>query len=1846
MSSWRDPFQEKKEVYKPNPKSLDGVPDLCMLTYLGEENVLYNLNFRYKAGNVYTSTTSKVLVAVNPYERMDQIYTNEVMDKYQRAEINLEGVQGEKDLPPHVFTVANSAYQNLLVKKQNQSIIVCGESGSGKTESAKYQMRFLAFTTTSGAKDKTEFDAADKVGQQVLDANPILESFGNAKTLLNNNSSRFGKFTKMLFDEVKSEAGQKPRRKLVGAAIETYLLEKSRVVKQDKGERTFHIFYQLTFHHKGHEDLPALKLGGVEAFHYTNQSGVHTLDDLRFPGKAADGEWFRELMHAFKTLNIPRTETDDVFRIVSGILHLGNINFEQLKGEGSEIKEKDEMAIAAEMFQVSTAGLEKRLKTRSIMLPGDKLIVKPLNEPDAVFNRDSCARNLYNGLFRWIVSRINKTSGATEGPTVTWIGILDVFGFEIFQHNSFEQFCINFANERLQQYFNEHVLKAEQDLYKREALLWDPIDLPDNQDCIDLVMSKPYGILPILDSTCVQPKGTDVVFTTNLFKAHKYHPRLREMKQHKKSDSDKQFTAMNGFVVRHYAGAVLYDCAEFLIKNADASEFDTVELFMESKSQIATEVLRIQANGTLEDGKRSAKRAFRSTGTVFAEQLDSLMRLLKQTAPYFVRCIKPNPHKKPKDFEGEYVRPQLRCGGLIEALRIIKLGFPTRCAYKRVHELFAPILKDQKPMPNLNIRDFTEAIMKICGDSTKKIAASDYQLGLTMVFFRPGCQTYLTDILEKKPEAITTEQRTKIRKFMIKKRWIRGRGTVRAINKCANMLNEMRFKKAAITMVLIFRTVGRALQTARDAINFKKNEADRERKARDEAFLAALRAAEEAKRVAQQKAEMEKALMKQAEENKRQLEEKNALMEKNEQRLKEIMEKLRASEDKTAEMTAKQLKLIEEAKQKGGALQGQLMEAQSERDRALEKVRGLESGVAGKNDELAAKEREISDKSAQIDSLKRDITTLKEEIDQLQETGEIQIGNKAREIKEQRDIWEAEKEKITAELNIKQHEAKKLQGEVAECERRLAALREESDHKSKAFNEKQAEYERQLGEANKQIAELKTEIEALRKRLEDAKVAAEKAARDASDELKKARQEGRDEQTKLERVISDKESFIAKLSNDLAILKAQTEQQAKASSDALNSERDESLQAAERQEAIILEKDSALNATKRELALISGKLEAAVAAQAETATRAKAQETENHEQLADATEKGDRNIRKLEGRLAELQSELALYKDRFENATRELKLATQANEDNKATFDRQVKEKDTLLTEAKAELRKVQAKTDQSIQSTADKTALLEEQINARRIQERDTQAQYDKQLVEKNRELGEVKSEAELLKSRHSAEKLQSDIDKKQIEEQIAQHKAESDARLGKFESELKSRADEIMSLKDQHKAGKKDWREKQEKFEKKITELEREKETRQDQINANAAKIALLEKTTKSTADEALATASRKETKALQQIDELKAVIKELQAQVTTLDADKSKAIADLEAERQSVAERERKHTEDLAKRKTDGERLDKEFAAFKTEVSASNESKLQALTGQVSTLKAMLEDEKKDKVEAQRRESDYQSRLKDASSRLGEALSELKHIQATHGSEIEKYRLNLETAREKHVLESQSWKDKADAYEKQLIEKTNLVNELKADIAELDEREASASQALREKTFGVKEEIRRLKSLNEDLELEQKQWLERQSTYEADIARIGVELVQAQSSFAESERKREGALQELKTDLEVLHAQLEAEKVATREREADYDKELKLHQGRLNKELQRVRSKQEKDLKLKDTQIKAQEEAFRYKLQFLELSLATLKQQKKAAQDQERLNKKQIAQLNVELRSLRSKQKAAST
>lgn len=1132
--------------FQPNPKSLDGVPDLCMLTYLGELNVLHNLKCRYEKKEIYTSTTAKVLVALNPYEAMPANYTEEVMKSYQEQSTNLEGLADKNSLPPHLFWVANSAYANLVGLNKNQSIIVCGESGSGKTESAKYMMRFLAFTTTSTSVDPSEFAEAEAIGQQVLDANPILESYGNAKTLINNNSSRFGKFTKMLFQEGKI----KGKKKLVGAGIEMYLLEKSRVVYQDQGERNYHIFYQLTHCHSQH---PELKLKSPEQHKFTGSSNCTTLEDLRYPGKSADENWHKELEEAYGVLKIPDEEKLEAYSVVAGIIHLGDVIFKDKSGEGSDITNPEAVEKAAEMLGVDKAALQRRLDMRTMLLPGGKLLEKVLNQGDAEFNRDSMCRNLYNGLFRWIVHRINKVSfPGDSGAGTTYIGILDIFGFEIFKDNSFEQFCINFANERLQQYFNEHVLMAEQLLYQREALLWNPIDLPNNQDCIDLFTRKPYGIYAILDSTCIQPKGDAKVFTSNLFKQFKYHPKLRKTERREAAGS-KQKEAINGFTIKHYAGAVLYNAQEFLVKNSDSSEFDTIELMFKSSKKVAKEVLRMKPDGSMDTKtpERGHKRAFLSTGSVFSDQLVSLMTELKKTAPYFVRCVKPNPQKKPRHFVGDFVRPQLRCGGLIEALRIIKLGFPTRCKYERVYEIFSGILK-KKPVTNLNKRDFTEAMCAVVGNKALKPTRDEYQMGLTMIFFRPGKQQFLTDVLEKDPSSITDDQVAKIREFLVKKRWVRAAGLAKGWIRTNNYLSTTRFTKAAVAMNIYYRVFGRALRQARSNLGGKAEEEEARRRAQELEFQMALKAKKDLEEMKKKEAENARLLEEEKARIAQQVADKEAELAAQQEKHKSTQQKYMEMKNAKLEATKKYVDVMKKANEDREA-------AAAEKRELTDKLTRAESDLQEANGRAATAESEANQLRGEIEAAKAAAGAGKEEYERQIREKDTRIEDLERQLRLAEEGRANDKKDFESQLSDKDKRIADLEGRIKEAEAETEKvrasskeegdkLREEAENARKELREAKGDLETKLKVMEKETENRKAELETLknetikkkddeldkmREEVKSARASANKAKSDAAREISEARAANTKANEKLAEDLQNKSQSLSVLRADV-----------------------------------------------------------------------------------------------------------------------------------------------------------------------------------------------------------------------------------------------------------------------------------------------------------------------------------------------------------------------------------------------------------------------------------------------------------------------------------------------------------------------------------------------------------------------------------------------------------------------------------------------------------------------------------------------------------------------------------------
>ncbi|KAL4384131.1 hypothetical protein GQ457_15G000200 [Hibiscus cannabinus] len=489
-----------------------GVDDMTKLTYLNEPGVLYNLQRRYALNDIYTYTGS-ILIAVNPFTKLPHLYNVHMMEQYKGAPFG--------ELSPHVFAVADVSYRAMMNEGRSQSILVSGESGAGKTETTKLIMQYLTFVGGRAAGDDRT------VEQQVLESNPLLEAFGNARTVRNDNSSRFGKFVEIQFDA---------NGRISGAAVRTYLLERSRVVQITDPERNYHCFYQLCASGK---DAEKYKLGHPSHFHYLNQSKTYELEGV------SNAEEYMKTRRAMDIVGISHEDQEAIFRTLAAILHLGNIEFSPGREHDSSVikdqKSTFHMQMAADLFRCDANLLSTTLCTRTIQTR-EGSIVKALDCNAAVASRDVLAKTVYSRLFDWLVAKINMSVGQDLNSRVQ-IGVLDIYGFECFKHNSFEQFCINFANEKLQQHFNEHVFKMEQDEYRKEKINWSYIEFIDNQDVLDLIEKKPIGIIALLDEACMFPKSTHRTLSTKLFQNLRGHLRLEKAKF---SETD--------FTVSHYAG--------------------------------------------------------------------------------------------------------------------------------------------------------------------------------------------------------------------------------------------------------------------------------------------------------------------------------------------------------------------------------------------------------------------------------------------------------------------------------------------------------------------------------------------------------------------------------------------------------------------------------------------------------------------------------------------------------------------------------------------------------------------------------------------------------------------------------------------------------------------------------------------------------------------------------------------------------------------------------------------------------------------------------------------------------------------------------------------------------------------------------------------------------------------------------------------------------------------------------------------------------------------------------------------------------------------------------------------
>ncbi|CCM06099.1 uncharacterized protein FIBRA_08346 [Fibroporia radiculosa] len=770
-----------------NPPLLETADDLATLSHLNEPSVLHTIRNRYAQHSIYTYS-GIVLIAMNPFQRVT-LYGPEIIQAYNGRR------RGE--LEPHLFAIAEDAYTAMSRDGTGQTIIVSGESGAGKTESAKFIMRYLASVNPPNSKGrsktKASLDDSSEVERQILATNPVLEAFGNAKTTRNDNSSRFGKYIQILFDG---------NQEIVGARIRTYLLERSRVVFQPLTERNYHIFYQLC---AGAPLKERKDLGldtDITKFQYLNQGGPQSTPIAGVD----DAEEFRQTQTALSTIGISVEKQWAVFKLLSALLHLGNIKISQTRSDAIIDDTDPALQMSTRFLGVTLADFKKWTVKKQITTRSEK-IVTALNAAQATVVRDSVAKFVYACLFEWLVAIVNESLAGEGGEAANraemFIGVLDIYGFEHFKKNSFEQFSINYANEKLQQEFNAHVFKLEQEEYVREKINWTFIDFSDNQPCIDVIEGK-LGVMALLDEESRLPSGTDTSFLQKL------HTQLG------KPENSKVFKrprfGNSAFTIAHYALDVTYEVEGFLEKNRDTVPDEHMALLMSTKNLFLKEVLDAAFAATkAPDAASPGSPTFSDTGSggsrrssvipdpgrqslissavssslgskrpggiarkptqasIFKASLVNLMDTLNVTNVHYIRCIKPNEQKKAWEFTPQQVLGQLRACGVLETIRISCAGYPSRWIYEEFAERYYMLVHSSEWGPmiqNLELKPLCSLILQRTINDTDK-----YQPGLTKIFFRAGMLAALESLRSDRLNALVTIVQKNMRRRMAVKRY-------------------------------------------------------------------------------------------------------------------------------------------------------------------------------------------------------------------------------------------------------------------------------------------------------------------------------------------------------------------------------------------------------------------------------------------------------------------------------------------------------------------------------------------------------------------------------------------------------------------------------------------------------------------------------------------------------------------------------------------------------------------------------------------------------------------------------------------------------------------------------------------------------------------------------------------------------------------------------------------------------------------------------------------------------------------------------------------------------------------
>lgn len=771
-----------------NPPILEAAEDLTSLSYLNEPAVLHAIKVRYSQLNIYTYS-GIVLIATNPFQRIDQLYSQDIVQAYAGKE------RGALD--PHLFAIAEDAYRCMKRDRENQTIVVSGESGAGKTVSAKYIMRYFAsveedseLESKVGTEHKSDMSDVEK---QILATNPITEAFGNAKTTRNDNSSRFGKYLEILFDS---------NTAIIGAKIRTYLLERSRLVFQPEGERNYHIFYQML---AGMEDSEksALYLTSASDFNYTNQGNAITILGVD------DGQDFANTKQSLQLIGIGDDLQMEIFKLLAAMLHIGNINISSTRTDAHLASDEPSVVKACALLGIDPMNFSKWCVKKQITTRSEK-ITSNLNHKQAIVARDSFAKYIYSALFDWLIDYINADlcPQHVELEIYSFIGVLDIYGFEHFEKNSFEQFCINYANEKLQQEFNQHVFKLEQEEYVREQIEWSFIDFSDNQPCIDVIENK-LGILSLLDEESRLPSGSDQSCIEKMYQSLDKPPSNKVFK--------KPRFGQTKFIVSHYALDVTYDIDGFIEKNRDTVGEGHLEVMKSTENKFLSDVLSVveKTAAKLEStstGKRSISTKKPTLGSMFKSSLIDLMKTINSTNVHYIRCIKPNEEKKAWEFDSLMVLSQLRACGVLETIRISCAGFPSRWTYGEFADRYHILVPSEEWLKVMGDDADQESVSGLCNKilSTNIDDPDKFQLGNTKIFFKAGMLAHFEKLRTEKLHKSAVMIQKNLRRIYQRKQYLQTRSSliclqslIRGFNARTRIRREQESEAAVKIQILV-----------------------------------------------------------------------------------------------------------------------------------------------------------------------------------------------------------------------------------------------------------------------------------------------------------------------------------------------------------------------------------------------------------------------------------------------------------------------------------------------------------------------------------------------------------------------------------------------------------------------------------------------------------------------------------------------------------------------------------------------------------------------------------------------------------------------------------------------------------------------------------------------------------------------------------------------------------------------------------------------------------------------------------------------------------------------------------